>query len=80
MAVGSVWPNLGQNWLPYKPRLPQNRIFELLINILQSSTFRIFIALALSTLLYEAVRTPRARLGFPLFGINTNDGHSRRSN
>lgn len=37
-------------------------------------------ALALTTLLYEAVRTPRVRLGFPLIRIDTKNGYSRGSN
>lgn len=63
-----------------QPRLPESRIFELLINILQSSTFWVVIALALSTLLYEAVRMPGVHLGFPLIGIDTKDGYSYGSN
>ncbi|KAJ5355962.1 Cytochrome P450 [Penicillium concentricum] len=52
-------------------------IVDLLISITHSSIFRIIIALALSTFLYEAIRGPRLYPGFPLVGVDTKDGYRR---
>ena len=52
-------------------------IFELVIDILQSSVFRIIILVALSVVLYGALCGPQVHRGYPLIGFDMKDGYSR---
>ncbi|CAG7936532.1 unnamed protein product [Penicillium olsonii] len=52
-------------------------IFELVIDIPQSSAFRILIVVALGIVLYGAFSGPQVHTGYPLIGFDMKDGYSR---